>query len=109
VFLGRLSKGKSTLARGKSMEITLYSHRIDEKMPVGASQEEKAIGMSDQAAAGAALIRFGSIPPCSVSRVMIHERTSWLKVHGARCTACWSELSEQDAASVLHHAHDIKT
>ncbi len=72
VLLGRLSKGYRALARRKSVKIAFHSCRIDKKMSAGPSKNEKAVGMRDQAATGAALKRLGSVPPGSVGRVMVH-------------------------------------
>jgi hypothetical protein len=87
VLFCRLSKDDGTLAGGESLEIAFHPCRINEKVPARAAEREEAVGMGDQAAACAALKCLGPVSACFLGRVMVHKRRSWLKVHGAGCTA----------------------
>jgi hypothetical protein len=71
VLLRWLSEDNGPLAGRESLEIAFHTCGIDEKVPAGARKGEEAVGMGDQAAAGAALKRLGSISACSIVRVMI--------------------------------------
>ena len=77
-----LSKENGTLTGREGLEIAFHACRIDEKVPAGAPKREKAVGMSDQAAAGAALKCLGSVSACSIGRVVVHDYKSWFTVHG---------------------------
>jgi len=79
-----LSKENGTLTGREGLEIAFHARRIDEKVPAGAPKREKAVGMSDQTAAGAALKCLSPISACSIGRVVVHTRIPRLKVQGAR-------------------------
>jgi hypothetical protein len=77
-----LSKKNGTLTGREGLEIAFHASRIDEKVPAGAPKREKAVGMSDQAAAGAALKCLGSVSACSIARVVVHQKSFESAVFG---------------------------
>ena len=85
VLFCRLTKDHGALAGREGMDIAFHTCRIDEKVPAGAPKKEEAVGMGDQAPAGAALKCLGSISTGSLSRVMVHDDTSRCTVRSTRC------------------------
>jgi hypothetical protein len=78
-----LSKENGALTGHEGLKIAFHACRIDETVPAGAPKREEAVGMGDQAAAGAALKCLGSVSACSIARMMVHTRIPRLKVQGA--------------------------
>jgi hypothetical protein len=72
VLFGGLSEGYRALAGREGVKIAFHSCRVNEKVPVGASKREEAVGMGDQAATGAALKWLGSIPSSPIGPMKIH-------------------------------------
>ncbi|OGP66004.1 MAG: hypothetical protein A2170_16965 [Deltaproteobacteria bacterium RBG_13_53_10] len=72
MLFGRFSERYRALAGREGVNIAFHSCRVNEKVPVGASKREEAVGMGDQAATGGALKCLGSIPPSPIGPMMIH-------------------------------------